>query len=87
MQSTRSHPICLRSIFISSSDVRLFLPCGLVSLSSPTKIVYAFLIFPFLRKDCVVAADCEHNHDSSLQIRMPAKYSVHVKRISGSCGT
>jgi hypothetical protein len=43
-QSTSSHPVYLRSIFILSSHLRLGLPGGLFPSDCPTTILYAFLI-------------------------------------------
>jgi hypothetical protein len=46
IQSTPYHPISLTSTQILSSHPRLRFPNGLFSLGFPTKILYAFLIYP-----------------------------------------
>jgi hypothetical protein len=43
---THSHPICLRSILMLLSHVRLGLPTGHFSSGFPTNILYIFHIFP-----------------------------------------
>jgi hypothetical protein len=46
IQSTLFRPISLRSILISSCHLRLSLPSDLFPSGFPTKILYAFLIYP-----------------------------------------
>jgi hypothetical protein len=46
IHSTLSHPISLRFIIILSSDLRPGLPSGLFPSGFPTKIMYAFIIYP-----------------------------------------
>jgi hypothetical protein len=46
IQSTPSHPISLRSIFILSTRLRLGLSSGLFPSGFPTNILYAFLFSP-----------------------------------------
>jgi hypothetical protein len=46
IQSTPSHRICLRSILIVSTHLRLGLPNDLFPSGFPTNILYAFLFFP-----------------------------------------
>jgi hypothetical protein len=46
IQSRPSHPISSRSILILSSYLRLGPPSDLFPPDSPTKILYAFLMFP-----------------------------------------
>jgi hypothetical protein len=48
---TTSHPISLRSILILSSHLFLRLPIGFFPSDFPTKISYAFLMFP-MRATC-----------------------------------
>jgi hypothetical protein len=46
IQSIPSHPICLRSILILSTHLRLGLHSGLFPSGISTNILYAFLFFP-----------------------------------------
>jgi hypothetical protein len=50
-RSSPYHPICLRSILILSTDLRLGLSSGLFPSGFPTNILYAFLFSP-IRATC-----------------------------------